>query len=378
MLLLFIAIINFSCSEEIPLTSENFESILVVEGIITNKVKYQEIKLSRSYKLDESGPSPVSNASVKVSSTSGEVYNFIEKSAGFYLSMEPFGTKVGDSYRLEIETDRGKYLSSSVNAVEETRIKNIRSTRSTIRGEEGVAVLVSSGDESRNNYYKYEYEETYKVVAFYKKDLDLIINDDDEFEVVPKAREEYICYNTEKSKDLILSNTQNLETTSFNDYLVAFIPKTDSKLAYRYSILIQQLRLNPDVFEFFQTLKNLSETENIFSQYQPGFLNGNIFSETDENEKVIGIFTTAAMDEERLFFNYTDYFDPIIDIRPYHYGPCIQEHYTLPEDLLREAILNNQVELFFEDPPGVYHVINPRCVDCNYFGTNVKPDFWEE
>ncbi|MFD0977596.1 DUF4249 domain-containing protein [Salinimicrobium gaetbulicola] len=377
-ILFILGVLIISCTEEIPLKSENFESILVVEGIITNQEKYQEIKLSRSYKLEENGPSPVSNAIVRIVSESGKIFNFIEDSSGQYRSEKPFRTLTNESYVLEIETNNGNYSSSSVKAVEETKIENIRSIKSTIRGEDGVAILVSSADESSNNYYKYEYEETYKIVSYYKKDLDLIINEEGEFEVVPKAREETICYNTEKSRSLVLSSTENLEQTSLSNYLVTFIPKTDSKLAHRYSILVKQLRLNPDIFDIYQTLKNLSESDNLFSQYQPGFLNGNIFSETNENEKVIGIFTTAAVDSKRLFFSYTDYFDTITDPRPDHYGPCALEYYTLPDDLLREAILNNQVELFYEDPPGNFVVIDPRCVDCNYFGTNIKPDFWEE
>ncbi|QYA24722.1 DUF4249 domain-containing protein [Gramella sp. MT6] len=365
-----------SCVDEIELATENFESILVIEGIITDKEEIQEIKVSRSYRLEENQPSPVTDASVSVTSSAGETFIFERDTAGVYLSQVPFSAKKGIEYSLEVSTANGNYQSNPVVGQEETLIDNIRSTRAQLREDTGVAIVVSSSDEDPGAYYKYEFEETFKIVSRYRILNDLIINEDDEFEVVPKANEEYICYNTLPSQEIVLSNTNELSENNVNDYLVRFISKEDSKIAYRYSILVKQLKISADAHDFYTTLKNLSESENIFSQYQPGFLEGNIQAVTNSAERVIGFFTTAAVDEQRLFFNYTDYFDVEEDPRPYHYGPC--ESYLPERDLLRELIETNQVELFGEDPPGVYSVIAARCVNCNFFGTNVQPEFWTE
>lgn len=363
--------------DEIELASENFESILVIEGIITDQEEVQEIKISRSYRLEDNEPAPVNNASVSVSSSEGDTFTFELDTAGIYLSQLPFSTKPGVEYSLEVNTANGSYQSVTVVGQEQTLIDNIRSTEAQLREETGVAILVSSSDDDSGAYYKYEFEETFKIVSRYRILNDLIINEEGDFEVVPKANEEYICYNTLPSQEIVLSSTTELSENNINDYLVRFISKEDSKLAYRYSILVKQLKISAEAHDFYSTLKNLSESENLFSQFQPGFLDGNIQSIADNQEKVIGFFTTAAVDEQRLFFSYTDYFDPIEDPRPEHYGPC--EPFT-PEDrnYLRELVETNQVELFGEDPPGVYSVIAARCVNCNYFGTNVQPEFWTE
>lgn len=366
-----------SCVDEIELASENFESILVIEGIITDQEEVQEIKISRSYRLEDNEPAPVNNASVSVSSSEGDTFTFELDTAGVYLSQLPFSTKPGVEYTLEVNTANGSYQSVTVVGQEQTLIDNIRSTEAQLREETGVAILVSSSDDDSGAYYKYEFEETFKIVSRYRILNDLIINEEGDFEVVPKANEEYVCYNTLPSQEIVLSSTTELSENNINDYLVRFISKEDSKLAYRYSILVKQLKISAEAHDFYSTLKNLSESENLFSQFQPGFLDGNIQSIADNQEKVIGFFTTAAVDEQRLFFSYTDYFDPIEDPRPEHYGPC--EPFT-PEDrnYLRELVETNQVELFGEDPPGVYSVIAARCVNCNYFGTNVQPEFWTE
>ncbi len=365
-----------SCVEEIELATEDFESFLVIEGIITDREEFQEIKISRSYELEENGPSPLGNASVSVNSSNGETFLFIEDTAGVYISESRFSTQPGIDYTLKVSTSSGIYESNPVTGQEATTIDNIRSTKAVVREETGVAILVSSSDDDSGSYYKYEFEETYKIVSRYRILNDLIINENDEFEVVPKFEEEYICYNTLPSEEIVLSSTTELSENNINDYLVRFLSKEDDKIAHRYSILVKQLKISAEAHDYYTTLKNLSESENIFSQYQPGFLDGNIQSVDETGEKVIGFFTTASVDEERLFFSYTDYFDLDLDPRPSHYGPCDP---FLPErDLLRELVESNQVELFGEDPPGVYTVIEARCVNCNFFGTNVEPEFWIE
>ena len=82
LLLVSIQVLFNSCVEELELQTENFESILVIEGIITDQNEKQEVKISRSYRLEEDGPAPVSNATVRVLSSNGEEYNFQLDSLG--------------------------------------------------------------------------------------------------------------------------------------------------------------------------------------------------------------------------------------------------------------------------------------------------------
>ena len=98
-----------SCVEEIELETETFESILVVEGIITDREETQEIKVSRSYELSENGPSPVTNANVSITSSSGDMYLFQYTSDGIYLSETEFKTIPGTEYTLELSTNEGSF-----------------------------------------------------------------------------------------------------------------------------------------------------------------------------------------------------------------------------------------------------------------------------
>lgn len=369
-----------SCVKEIELDTENFESILIVEAVITDEVKTQEIKINRSYRLEENGPSYVSDAIVVVESSNGDDIRFYETSPGIYHSEVEFSAVPGIEYTLEVTTENSVYRSSTISGQESTGIDEVRTTKTDLRGRTGVAILVSSSDENEGSFYKYEYEETYKIVSPYEKIWDLIINEDGDLEVVDKTREEYICYNTLPSEELVISGTNELSENNIDDYLVKFIARDNYKMSWRYSMLVKQMKISADAHAFYATLKKLSEADNIFSQYQPGLLNGNIQAVEGNAEKVIGVFSAAAVDEARVFFSYTDYFDPMVEVRASHLNDC--EEFTDTHDVLKELIREGEVKFFAEEPPDIpaptYYVISAPCVDCNYFGTNVQPDFWIE
>ncbi|QYA24723.1 DUF4249 domain-containing protein [Gramella sp. MT6] len=369
-----------SCVEELELDTENFESILIVEAVITDELATQEIKINRSYRLEENQSSEVSNAVVIVESSSGNDIRFYEASPGIYHSEVEFRAVPGTEYKLEVTTGNSVYRSETISGQEPTGIDEVRTTKTEFKGNTGVAILVSSSDDNAGSFYKYEYEETYKIVSPYEKLWDLIINEDGNLERIDKTREEYICYNTLPSQELIISGTNELSENTVDDYLVKFIARDNYKLSYRYSMLVKQMKISADAHAFYSTLKKLSESENIFSQYQPGLINGNIQAVEGNAEKVIGIFSAAATDEARVFFSYTDYFDPLIDVRASHLNDC--EPFTDSYDVIKGLLSENAVKYFLEEPQGllppIYYVIPTPCVDCNFFGTNVQPEFWVE
>lgn len=368
--LVFLCLI--SCVEPIEINTNEFESILVVEGIITDEEKHQTINLSRSYKLEEDGPAPVSDAIVKVVNSNGESFDFSETSAGVYKSLTEFRVEYGVGYTLQIETNSGYYESTSVTTNSETNINTVGSLRTTVNDTEGVAITVDNSADDQS-YYKFEYEETYEIRSPYEKFWELIINEEDEIERIPKEEQDYICYVTENSEDIVLSNTGGLSENALDGFLVRFISRNDYALSYRYSILVKQLEISPEAYSYYETLQNLSETENIFSQYQPGFLSGNILNTEENDEPVIGFFTTAAVDEQRHFFSFSDYFDPASS-RASHTGDC-NPFIPSPQDL-RTYIEEGAVELFLEEPGPIYVVIRASCVDCTYLGSNERPEFW--
>ncbi len=133
-----------------------------------------------------------------------------------------------------------------------------------------------------------------------------------------KLKEEYTCYRSENSQDIILANTNSLSEDNVNNLFLTFIDGEDPKVALRYSILVKQYVISRPAYNYYKILDELSSSDNIFSQSQPGYFNGNITNIDNPGEKVIGFFDVSSVSDKRIFFNHGDFFDP--GRRPFLFG----------------------------------------------------------
>ena len=140
-----------------------------------------------------------------------------------------------------------------------------------------------------------------------------------------------------------------------------------------------------EAYAFFETLRDFSGSESLFSETQPGFLAGNISSLDNESEKVLGYFDVASVTEQRIFFNYSDFF-PNEELPPY-INPCRESAPVLinqgGECVLSKIVDNNQVRYVDvnsrpEVGPGPFIVVTRVCGDCTVLGGLEIPDFWIE
>ncbi|NJW55132.1 DUF4249 family protein, partial [Salinimicrobium oceani] len=134
------------------------------------------------------------------------------------------------------------------------------------------------------------YEETYKIVSPIVV-RNTIAFEGDSWQVVPNTKQETICFSTDPSKEIIISSTSDLNDNNLDSFLVRFIKKDDPVLSHRYSLLVKKYSLTGEAYSYYSTLKKISGSESLLSQNQPGFVNGNLFSVNNEDEKVIGFFT---------------------------------------------------------------------------------------
>jgi hypothetical protein len=414
----------FSCVEEIDLINEtdtNDESLLVVEATITNELRAQKILLSRTSNLDEEfEPLPESNATIIIKSSDNINYTFKENVLGEYLSTIPFKAKKGVQYQLNITTANGSiYGSSKMELTQETPIDNVSIVSETnIDGIEEVVISVDAYDPTGySRYYRYEYEETYKILAPLYFPLELIPHDvqfpiaantinvfntprvvDMLVDIQFREEEERVCYNTVKSNTIILANTVDLIEDKLEGFKIRFINKDNYIIAHRYSLLVRQYVQSREAYVYYETLKKFSDSENTLSENQTGFIEGNVFSESDSNENVIGFFEVSAVDEHRVFFNFEDLFHEE-SLNPYStrcdqfWKPALLFE-TPDHELTRSPLLdmvNQGFQLFDLDfilgedefffPPfdeGPFTLVLEQCGDCTVLGSNKVPDFWQD
>nr|WP_299173561.1 DUF4249 domain-containing protein [uncultured Allomuricauda sp.] len=380
---LFFLIVLSSCVEPFEATTEEFESALVIDALITNELKYQTISLTRTYRFEEE-PEGETNAIVSISGDDGEEYNFNESSPGIYVSSIMFNAKPNVNYELSITTSAGSsYVSKPTLLTKSLAMDDLyASVVTNDQNVEGVSIMVDTFDpQGESLYYRFDYEETYKIVAPNWNPQDLYIVSETPpilgFEIRP--REEEVCYNTVNSIKIILANTSGFIEDRLSGFQVRFIGRDDYIIGHRYSILVKQYVISREAHAFYKTLSELSGLESIFSENQPGFFNGNIVAQNDPREKVIGFFDVSAVNQERIFFNHQDFFPD--DLIPAYPNDCFVTNPVISEVI--NGVRFNNIKFFGVPGPdeprdGPYKVVPRVCGDCTVLGDSEIPDFWIE
>ncbi|MCK0156689.1 DUF4249 domain-containing protein [Cellulophaga sp. F20128] len=393
---MFILLLAIGCIEEFNAKTESFESLLVVEAVLTDEHKNHEIRLSRTFRFEEYDAAAEQRAVVRIQDNQNNEFVFSETAPGIYNSMVEFSAQPTIEYTLFIETDSGeKYTTKSEIIPQDTQIENVYAEAKTDEdGALGVGVFLDSYNPSgEKGYYRYEYEETHKVIVPKYNDSTLILVSQNPitFELVQKTEQKKECYVTNYSISNILESGVDLNTDRIRKTQIRFIPITDYVLANRYSIVVKQYSVSREAYAFYKNLNDFSGSQNLFSQVQPGFIKGNIYAENNENN-VIGFFDVSAVTRsERIFFNYQDFYPNSdgpeypyscdrITPWPYQLVPMIEENRVVYSQENPCLTADPPIDCDFgpDNPQGPYEVTYLECGDCTTFGTNVIPEFWEE
>jgi len=390
--LLISCLLAVGCTEQYAIQTNTFEDALVVEATITNELKHQKIRISRTFKFEDEAPIFESGANVYMTDDTGQNYEFVQDSEN-YVSVNAFQAEPGKTYRLNITTADGKsYHSDGQKLTTVNEIQDLTASVATKDGQRGVQINASSFDPSNTSkFYRYEYEETYKIVTPAWSDLNLVLipppipgpHSSYGVELVPRPNlDSKICYGTKASDDIILTDT-NDKGEDRVDYTVRFISNQNYIISHRYSILVRQYVQNLAAYTYYKTLKQLAGSGgNIFSQNQPGFFYGNIKSATNPDEKVIGFFDVSSVSSKRIFFNYSDLFpgEPlppyVVECNIQNFNFCFAPTNECSGGALVSGLLMNSF-LYFSGSHPLYSMVAPECGDCTRFASNVIPPFWE-
>lgn len=386
---------NIGCTEPFEIETVDYESVLVVEGTITDEVKQQVVKLSRTSTLENPGILIENNANVTVMASNGESYNFSQNGdTGDYLSDQAFSASQNVQYTLHISTQDGRsYTSSAVTMPAAVAMDDVYAERieDLSQNKDGIQVLVNTEDPTGNaKYFRYEYEETYKITAPHPSPfISEIINynpNTGTYDVVLTPREpEEICYSTEYSTGINQTATTELNENRVFRFPVKYLSKLDPKIQTRYSILVKQYVQSVEAYTFYKIVKELGSVESLLSQSQPGYVAGNIASDVDPDEKVLGFFEVSSMTEKRIYFNYEDFG---LEKPPYFIEcePLLMDYNDATEldddpnerNIIYTYLTYYDYQVISLSQFTLYTIVQPECSVCTSFSSNIRPDFWED
>ena len=353
---MFLTLINFillpfSCREEIALETETFESVLVVEATITNELKRQEVKVSRTFLLEDSEQILENNADVSVTDSTGNSFSFSQNTDSVYVSDIAFEALPDIEYTLVINTADGKTYSSNQQTLTPiSQIDNLRAefVDDNVNGP-GVQVFVDSNNPNSDvQYFRYEYEETYKIIVPFNNLIGVNFTNFIEVgdlcgkhvfydvEFFEKTEEEGTCFSSNKNLNILQTTSTNLSDNNILRFPIRFLADDveddiidTSILRERYSIKVRQYIQNIEAYNYYRILSLLGDTESVLSETQPGFLESNLTVLNADSNRVIGFFEVASVSEQRVFFNYQDVNIPL----PNYIFSCDERIYDFNDNI---------------------------------------------
>jgi len=384
-----------NCTQLLEIDNITLEENIVVKAILTNEVKNHTVVLSNTIQIDATERNPLENATVFITDDTGTIYNFQENENGEYISITQFAAEPSKSYTLHMETPQGiKYKSSSEQLPTTSEIDHLDfDVESDDNNQQVVVVKVNSILTNQNaNYYRYTYDETYKVRAIHWSPRRIKLLSENPYSFTIEDKDPDIdgvgfCYGNQKIKKIMVTETKTLAEDRVAAFPIRTIPLDSYIIGLRYSIKVDQYVLNKNTYDYYELLSTFSDPDQIFSQVQLGNIPSNISAETNtSNTKVSGFFEVSSVYSKRFYINRKDI--TTTDFTNYvTTSACLDRPNPLIEDQFGRSPLLNLLEngyIHFTNNPSndpldsnqPYILIGKSCGDCTRVGQPVAPSFW--
>lgn len=379
---LFTILAFFGCKEKYisPVISPT-TGYLVVDGTINASAGNTELILKRTVALDNPIVVYETSAIVSVIGEDNSIFALKENSTGHYVATNLNLNKT-KKYKLHIQTKDTKVYESDLVEVRTTPAIDSLSYK---YDNSGLQIFVNTHDATGNTkYYQWDYTETWEYHSpflnyFNYQQLNtssgvkytLIYFDPI---LITYNSAIYKCWPTENSSSILLGSTVAL--TSDKIYLpINYISKGDVKLSELYSINARQYSLSEGRYNYLQKMKKNTEGTGSVFDAQPSELTGNIHCTTNASEPVIGYVDICNTQTARIFIKNAQ-------VPDWNYvTPCLKTEIPNNVDSITLAHRNLYPAYAAKySPTGSailsYYFSTPSCVDCTFWGTNIKPTFW--
>ena len=377
----------------------NYESLLVVEGLVTDSDSPPIVRLTRTFQSVDSLPGEVHDAIVYITDENNARTDLQYSGSGIYLSdlSSAFKGIAGKTYTLHITTADGrKYLSEPYTMLPAPGIDSVFYEREEILDEKtgvsqaGIRISLSSDKNAdENGFLRWEYEETWKFRLPSLKYYEYI--SDTEIIELEDVRE--FCWKMGKSNEILINPGIPGVNYSQNVPLLFIAPEASDRLTVRYSIKVNQFSISSEEYEFWNNLRKINEAGGNIYDTQPYSVISNIYNVDDPDEKVLGYFKVSAVSEMRIYINPDELKDMELPgykygcnefvVSPENYPPSHELGDWLTWDELYEMFMSAR-GLVFVRPVFIGQteelsrlVFAPEeCSDCALSGSIDPPDFW--
>ena len=356
-----------------PHIDSGAEGKYVVAGRITDIEGWQEVQVSIASPIGSPKYIPVTGCQVKVSDDKGNSFTMEEYNPGSYhVWMEKSALANGTSYKVNVKTPGGETLESgydkmpngpALDSVYYAIVDVANPDQSINRVMQFYVDLNAVGNYSQ--YYKWDVEETWQYRAAHPAEYYY----DGKFHTIsPPDSSKIVCWLTTEVKSVFTLSTKSLTQNRYDQFPLHNIDGHSARLGILYSMLVRQLALSEDAYNYWEQLRINSNTEGGLYEKQPLAIKGNVKNITNPSKEVLGYFYAASESKRRYFYQ------DIPEIELNFDNNC--DETGLGRGGWREFGPNDYPVYYYYNSH-VLRILSQGCVDCrNAGGSLTKPDFW--
>lgn len=292
---------GFSCIDSFPIETDESEGVLIVEGFVSTRLKYQRVKLTRAGRFSPEISDinrPILNAKVLIKDNLGKIIPLNSVGSGFYESEVEFSAEIGMSYNLDITLSDGKRFISlpekvmQVQEVDSLTYKAVRTvTTNRLNDEIGVEVTAHFQDpvDQVNYYYWKQIPSTY-----------ILVSEPELYHTPPwynPPRQPWPLACCNRCFDTDIPTPFNIMTTDDFDFNgtyqrrpIAYVVDNGLRFKEIYRLDILHLSVSQEAQRFLRLAdQQVRLTGSIFDP-APANIRGNMLSLQDKKETVLGFF----------------------------------------------------------------------------------------
>lgn len=367
---------------------DKLESFLVVDALLTDENISNYVRLTRTIKDPEERPAMVSDATVMIKDDLGKSTELYETSEGTYMtdSLE-FRGETGRSYTLYIKTAEGEEYESEeclMSPVQDIDSIYFAKDREVIDNEirEGIRIYIDTKGESEKKYYRWTFEEWWKIRVPYVKMFDYIRQDS----IIECSQIREVCWGNKKSYEINIKSSE----TRFSQPVLFVASEKSGRLLIQYYIKVKQLSISKKEYEFWDLMQQIEERGGDIFEKQPFQISGNIHNIGKPAEQVLGYFQVSGVKVKERYITYKEINDLGIPFYEYKCDQILKGTDDYPVAYHGDdPITFDWIYLWFTNTGYVfvrYYIsadtlskllfVAPICADCTLQGTLTKPDFW--
>lgn len=397
----FVIIVIFTlctCIDPYVPNLNKYESLLVVDGRITDEIGSFSVRLSRTIQEQNAIPEMVSDANVFVTDEDGNKYSFINSGDGFYNTAgSDIKGVAGRTYVLHISTNEGEEYESEPCLMQSVPdIDSIYFERDNevfnngTENFEGIRILLNSKGEESNRYYRWDFEETWKFKIPLAEKF-VYINEQN---IQPLKDVKQYCWKNIKSDGILIHQVNSNEPDNIQRMPITFIaPEKSDRLSLQYSILVRQYSISREEYEFWNNLTKLNETGDDIFAAQPYLVIGNIHNITNPTELILGYFQVSAVKQKRKEIPFSQ----VVGLNlPFYHYPCVRiedspeippwSNFNPPLTWDDLYYMYTTSGFSFVEPKYIHATskldrlvfTKPECANCELTGTRERPVFWKD